>query len=265
MDVSALGRAVAEDRAAGSRPFAVVASLGTTNTGSVDPLPEIAGLCEAEKLWLHVDGAYGASIVFSDRHRELARGLERADSLSWDPHKWLFQTYGCGVVLVRNHRVLLDTFHTRPEYLRDAVSDLERPNFWDYGPELTRPTRAVKLWLTLQVLGTERVGRAIDHGFRLATWAEDELRTMQDWEVVSPASLGIVTFRFAPASASEEVRDRINAEASRALLRDGFAGVLTTTLRERTVLRICAIHPETTEEEMRETIRRLDRFAREAV
>jgi len=261
MDVAALAARVSEDHAAGLRPWAVVASLGTTNTGAVDPLDAIADLCAAEGLWLHVDGAYGASALLST-HRGVAEGVGRADSLSWDPHKWLFQTYGCGLVLVRDRRLLVDTFHASPEYLRDAVSDDSRPNFWDYGPELTRPTRAVKLWLTLQVLGGTAVAAAIDHGFRLAEWAEDEVRRHPDWEVVSPASLGIVTFRCAPSGVPVDGQDRLNAEVSRLTLADGFAGVLTTRLRGRTVLRICAIHPDATEIDMRATIGRLDGFAR---
>jgi glutamate/tyrosine decarboxylase-like PLP-dependent enzyme len=261
MDAACLAKSIAQDRAAGLKPFAVVASAGTTNTGSIDPLPAIAGLCTAERLWLHVDGAYGASVVLSPSHRGLLSGIEHADSLSWDAHKWLFQTYGCGVVLLRDQRHLPETFHTRPEYLRDALTEDDAMNFWDFGPELTRPARSLKLWLTLQVLGSDAIGEAIGHGFRLAEWAQDELRGRPDWRIVSPAQMAILNFRFEPPGFSEEALDAMNSGISRRTLAEGFAGVLTTRLSGRTVLRICAIHPDATEADMRETIRRLDAHA----
>lgn len=258
MNVGRLAEAIACDRAAGLTPFAVVASAGTTNTGSIDPLGAIADLCAAKRLWMHVDGAYGASVLLSPTHRELLSGIERADSVSWDAHKWLFQTHGCGVVLLRDRQRLLDTFHTRPEYLRDAQTQDDAVNFWDFGPELTRPARSLKLWLTLQTLGSRAVGEMIDHGFRLAEWAENELERLPDWRIVSPAQLAIVNFRFAPPGFSEEALDAMNSGISRRALAEGFAGVLTTQLSGRTALRICAIHPDATEADMRETIRRLD-------
>lgn len=262
LDVVQLAEAIARDRAAGLMPFAVVASAGTTNTGSIDPLHAIADLCAAERLWLHVDGAYGASIALSPRHRGRLAGIERADSVSWDAHKWLFQTYGCGAVLLRDGQHLIETFHTRPEYLRDAERQDDGVNFWDFGPELTRPARSLKLWLTLQVMGARAMGEAVAHGFQLAEWAEDELRRRADWRIVSPAQLAIVNFRYAPAGCADDRLDALNKGISRRALDEGFAGVLTTQLEGRTVLRICAIHPEATEGDMRETVRRLDGYAR---
>ena len=262
MDVSQLAAAVDRDRAAGLTPFLVAATAGTTNTGSVDPLGRIADLCAAERLWMHVDGAYGASVALSPRHRHLLSGIERADSVAWDAHKWLFQTYGCGLVLVRDRRQLWESFHISAEYLRDAQATEEAVNYWDLGPEMTRPARALKLWLTLQVLGARALGEAIDHGFQLAEWAEDELRRLPDWQVASPAQLAIVNFRFAPAGFSDEALDAMNRGVSQRTNAEGFAGVLTTQLNSRTVLRICAIHPAATEADMRETVRRLDVHAR---
>jgi len=258
MDLAALADAIAQDLASGLQPFAVVASAGTTNTGSVDPLRAIRTLCDRHGLWMHVDGAYGASAALSPAHRHLVDGIGEADSLSWDAHKWLFQTYGCGMLLVRDRRHLAQTFHTRPEYLSDARVDDDQVNPWDLGCELTRPARATKLWLTLQVLGSEAVGEAIAHGCRLAQWAEDELQRHARWELVSPARLAIVTFRMAPPGLSPEATDALNRAISQRALDEGFAAVLTTRLRGRTVLRICAIHPDATEQDMRETIRRLE-------
>ena len=265
MEVRPLAEAVARDRAAGLTPFAVVATAGTTNTGSIDPLDAIADLCAAERLWLHVDGAYGASALLSPRHRGLLRGIERADSLSWDAHKWLFQTYDCGMLLMRDRRHLAETFQARPEYLRDARAADDAVNFWDLGPELTRPARALKLWLTLQVLGSDAMGEAIAHGFRLAEWAADEIAHTPDWRIESPPQMAIFTFRFAPASMTGDEQDAVNREISRRAIEDGFCAVLTTQLGGRTVLRICAIHPEATESDLRESVRRLHAIARSLV
>lgn len=262
LDLGRLAEAIARDRAAGLKPFAVIASAGTTNTGSIDALPAIRALCSVQGLWMHVDGAYGASIALSPAHRHLLDGIGAADSVSWDGHKWLFQTYGCGVVLLREKSHLSDSFHTRPEYLRDAKVDADQVNFWDVGPELTRPSRGLKLWLTLQVMGAEAFGAAIAHGCRLAEWAEDELRRHAHWSIVSPAQLAIVNFRFAPAGLAEPEQDELNRAISRRALADGYAAVLTTQLGGRTVLRICAIHPDATEQDLRETVRRLDAYAR---
>ena len=262
LDVAHLERTIAADLNNGLKPFVVVASAGTTNTGSIDPLNAIADSCASTGLWMHVDGAYGASISLSPRHRTLLDGIERADSVSWDAHKWLFQTYGCGMLLVRNRGHLSDSFHTNPEYLRDAQFDEERINYWDFGQELTRPARALKLWLTLQALGSDAVGEAVAHGFQLADWAEAELQLHPDWEIVTPPQLAIINFRYAPAGRTEGELDTLNRAISRRAIEEGYASVLTTQLRGRTVLRICAIHPDASESDMRETIRRLDSYAR---
>lgn len=261
MDAAVLARTIEADLAAGLRPFAVVASAGTTNTGSIDPLRAIRAVCDRHGLWMHVDGAYGASVALSPDHRGRLDGIGEADSLSWDAHKWLFQTYGCGMVLVRERTHLAQTFHTRPEYLLDAEVDEEQINYWDFGVELTRPARAMKLWLTLQVLGSDGMGEAIAHGCRLAAWAEDELRTLEGWEIVSPAQLAIVNFRRTHPGLSAEGNDALNRAISRRALEEGHAAVLTTRLGGQTVLRICAIHPDASELDMRATVRALEAHA----
>ncbi len=263
LDLDDLAAAIERDKAHGRLPFAVVASAGTTNTGSIDPLPEIRRRCDRENLWMHVDGAYGASIAISPRYRHLLDGIEQADSVSWDGHKWLFQTYGCGVVMVRDKAHLAASFHTRPEYLRDTETDEGQVNFWDLGVELTRPARGLKLWLTLQTAGAATMAAGVEHGFQLARWAEDELRRHADWEIVSPARLAIVNFRHAPAGWNAERIDALNTAIAQRMLRDGHAAVLTTRLNGKTVLRICAIHPDATEDDMRATVRKLDAFARQ--
>lgn len=255
MDVTALRAAVEKDLAEKKKPFAVIASAGTTNTGSVDPLPEISALCKEYGMWMHVDGAFGASAVLSKKQRKRLSGMELSDSLSWDAHKWLMQTYGCGIVLVRDQSVLVHSFAAHPEYLKDAASAEGSIEFWDLEPELTRPARYLKLWITLQVMGSDAIGRVIDHGCALAELTEKRIREHSDWEILSPAQLGIVNFRFAPAwIAQERELDKINQEISREITESGFAQIFTTELRGKKVLRMCTIHPETTQSDINATV-----------
>lgn len=260
MDPRALAGQIAADRAAGLTPFLVVATAGSTNVGAIDPLPELAEIAARDDLWLHVDGAYGASIALSPAKRPLLAGIERADSVAWDAHKWLFQTYGTGMLLARDPARLAASFGVEAAYLDDAGSD--GPDFWDLGPELTRPARALKLWLTLQVMGLDAVGAAIEHGFRLAEAAERAVRATPDWAIATPAQLGVVTFRYAPAALPPEAAEDAMRGAAARLLAEGFAAVGATRVAGRPALRICALHPEATEADMAETIRRLDAHAR---
>ncbi|QZO02307.1 hypothetical protein K6K41_08825 [Chenggangzhangella methanolivorans] len=263
LDVAALAGAVADDRAAGQKPFAVVASAGTTNTGAIDPLAEIAALCAREALWMHVDGAFGASALLSPAHRGLLAGIERADSIAWDAHKWLFQTYGCGMTLVRDAAVLAPSFALASDYLRDGAAEGAEPNYWDLGPELTRPARAVRLWLTFQAMGREGLGAAIAHGFALAETAERLVRAMDGWRLVSPAQMAITAFRYAPEGLAPEAADAVNASAARRLMDEGFAVVGTTRLDGRLTIRMCTINPATSEDDLKATLERLDGVAQE--
>ena len=265
MKIPELRAAIEADLRAGKKPFAVIATAGTTNTGSIDPLEEIAGICENFSLWMHVDGAYGASVLVSNTHRGLLKGVERSDSLSWDAHKWLMQTYGCSAVLVRDPRYLAKTFAVHPEYLKDASAGEGEANFWDLGPELTRPARSLKLWITLQIMGSDAMSDMIDHGYKLAETAEKALRRLPDWEIISPAAQAVINFRYAPAGLSDRALDELNQKISRELCAGGFAQVLTTELNGKKVLRICALNPATTREDMLETVKLLDDCAREAV
>ena len=257
MDTRELERAIAEDRGRGLIPFVVIGTAGSTNTGSVDPLRDIARICHEQHLWMHVDGAFGASVLLT-RYRDMLDGVQEADSLSWDAHKWLFQTYSCGMVLVRDRRRLLSTYSTHPEYLKDLEQGADLINPWDLGPELTRPARGLKLWFTLQAMGANGLGSAVEHGFTLARWAEDEARKNPDIQIVSPAQMAMVNFRYAPAGLDDAACDALNTEISRRIVESGYAGVFTTVLNGRTCLRICAIHPEAKEEDMRGTIRKLN-------
>lgn len=263
MKMKDLKNAILADKEAGLIPFVVIGTAGTTNTGSIDPLPEIASICREHELWFHIDGAYGASVLLSPNYRHLLKGIEQADSLSWDAHKWLFQTYGCAMVLVKDVRHLFHSFHVNPEYLKDIEGDCEHINPWDIGMELTRPARGLKLWLTLQVLGTDLIGSAIEHGFELADWAEEAIRELDHWEIVSPSQLAMVNFRYIADDLTEEELALINEKVSERMLQTGYAAIFTTVLNKKKVLRICALHPETTREDIRTTIHMLDNFAKQ--
>ena len=263
MDASALEQAIRSDLSKGLRPFTVIASAGTTNTGSVDPLPEIASICRRYGMWMHVDGAFGASVLLSRKHRHLLDGVQLADSLSWDAHKWLFQTYGCGMVFVKDKRDMVRSFHSHPEYLKDLDTEEESMNPWNLGPELTRPARSLKLWLTLQVMGSRQIGEAIDHGFDLAAYAQQELSKYPDVQLLSPAQMCVVNFRFHPFGLTEEETDRLNLEIAQKILSSGYAGIFTTELRGKKALRLCLLHPETTNEDVSSILRYLDDCRRE--
>jgi glutamate/tyrosine decarboxylase-like PLP-dependent enzyme len=261
LDVAALRRAVAADRATGLAPFCVVANAGTTNTGAIDPLPEMAEYCEAEGLWLHADGAFGAATVLSPRGRALLEGLDRVHSLSIDPHKWLFQPFECGCVLVRDARWLAETFAVHPEYLQDTQTEHGEVNFAERGIQLTRRFRALKLWMSLQVFGRAAFAEAIERGFALAERAEALLDAMPGWAIVSPAQLGTVCFRRVWPGVAEEENDRRNAALVELLLESGFAFTSSTRIGDRTVLRLCTINPRTREADIEETVVRLDALA----
>jgi aromatic-L-amino-acid/L-tryptophan decarboxylase len=276
LPASSLSAAIQADHAAGKLPFCVIGNAGTTNTGAIDPLHSLAEVCEQEKLWLHADGAYGAAAIFCERGRALLRGLERADSFTLDPHKWLFQPFDCAVLLVRDRQNLRHAFHVRDdeaEYLQDARGNAEEINLWDYSPELTRPFRALKLWMSLQIFGAQAFAAAMDRNFYLAEFAEKQLLTDSLWEVTTPAQMAVLTFRAAPqewksttADADAKNRlDSLNRAIAARMQGEAFALVLSTELRGQTVLRLCTINPRTTEEDITRTLASLAENARRAM
>ena len=258
-----LKEAIAADRAMGKRPFCVVATAGTTNTGAVDPLDALADLCQQENLWLHVDGAYGAPAMLSEKGKIALKGLERADSLALDAHKWLFQPIECGVVLARERRWLAETFKEQPEYLKDVEQASEEINFMYQGIQLTRQFRALKLWMSFKVFGLDAISNAIAVGFENAELAERLLRQAGCWEIVTPAQMAIVTFRYKPANGDETLANRVTHELVGRLLEDGFAFASGTQLREKTVMRMCANNPRTTPDDLIETVELMGRLAAE--
>ncbi len=259
LDPALLAERIAADRAAGSRPFCVVANAGTTNTGAVDPLAALADLCEREDVWLHVDAAYGGGALLCPAGRAALAGIERAHSLALDPHKWLFQPFEIGCALVRDGVRLAEAFHARPEYLRDVHRGAEEVNFGDRGVQLTRAGRALKLWWSVQAFGLDAFRAAVEHGIERAVEAERILAGRPCWEIAHPASLGIVAFRW--ADSDRAAGDRVTAALPEAALADGYAYLSSTVLDGRTALRLCTINPRTTDEDLRGTIDRLEALA----
>ncbi len=252
LSVAAVREAVEADLAAGRRPFCIVATAGTTNTGAVDPLGELADLCAEHGLWLHVDGAYGAPAVLCEAGRAALAGMERADSLVLDPHKWLFQPYEVGCVLVREPGLLERTFALEGDYLRDVTGG--EVSFRDRSVQLTRGGRALKLWLSIRVFGLAAFRDAVARGIALAEHAEAVLAALPGWEVASPAQLAIVCFR---RSGDDALQSRI----ADAMVRDGFAAPSTTVVDGRVVLRLCTINPRTTFADVERTIERMETVA----
>ena len=259
IELDALRKAILRDRRNGMRPFCVVANAGTINTGSVDPLSDISGICHDEGLWFHIDGSFGAPALLTDEGKSMLCGLEDADSLTLDPHKWLFQPYDIGCVIVRKEHWMEQAFRVLPEYLKAVISWGDGVNFCDRGPELTRRFRAFKLWMSIKAFGLAAFRRAIELGLENARFAEKQLRNGTNWEVLTPATLGVVTFRYRPSGLSESDLSRINLSISRRCLADGFAMVVTTELRGKTALRVCTINPRTSQEDIVATIHHLER------
>jgi aromatic-L-amino-acid decarboxylase len=261
--INKLKNAIARDKIEGLKPFCLIASSGTTNTGTVDPLEELAAICKKENIWLHVDGAFGAAVILSKNGRKLLKGIDKADSLTIDPHKWLFQPYEIGCLLVRDHKSLSGTFTEKPVYLRDIEGNESEINFYDHGIELTRHFRALKFYMSIKTFGLKAFREAIDYNINLAEQIESELRKSDKWEIVSPATLAIINFRYNPVkeSLSEKKIDQINQKIAAKMMASGEALLVTTILLGQVVLRMCLINPRTTIEDVKSTITLCEKFA----
>ena len=263
--INKLKNAIARDKLDGWQPFCFIASAGTTNTGTVDPLNELAAICKKEKIWFHIDAAYGGAAILAKNGKQLLAGIEKADSITVDPHKWFYQPYEIGCLLVRNHKWLSGTFTEKPEYLRDIEGNESEINFYDHGIELTRRFRALKFYMSIKTFGLKAFRKAVEYNLKLAEQTEDHLRNSNQWEVVSPATLAIINFRFNPMgrNLTEKQLDKINQKISERVVASREALLVTTILNKQVVLRMCLINPRTTMEDVKSTLQLCEQFAAE--
>lgn len=244
--IEALADAVREDRRAGLRPWTVVGNAGTVDLGAVDDLDALADLAADEGLWFHVDGAFGALLRLSPAHRHRVEGIQRADSLAFDFHKWLHVTYDCGCALVRSDSAHHRAFRSRPGYLEGQETGLAggEPWFCDYGPELSRGFRALRVWFLLMEHGTNALVQAIERSLDLAAHLAARVDREPLLERVGPAELNIVCFRVRPEP--DEDGDALSARIVEELQRRGIAAPSTTWLQGGRVIRCCLLNHRTT-------------------
>lgn len=247
MRPEALRRAIEEDRKAGLLPFAIVACGGATNTGAIDPLDEIADIAAGEDIWLHVDGAFGAWAALDPAYAGRFKALARADSVTLNPHKWLQVPVDCGALLTRHPEVHRAAYSLTPDYLAHGESEAPWP--MDHMFELTFGDRALKVWAAISRLGRSGIAELVTRCNRLASLAEARLRALPDFELLAPASLSVVNFRYRPAGGKldEAALDALNDRISKAVSASGEAHLPTTRVRGRTSLRACFLHYENDE------------------
>jgi glutamate/tyrosine decarboxylase-like PLP-dependent enzyme len=252
MRSDALRAAMRRDRDAGLLPFIVVGTAGSTSTGAVDPLHGLADICEANDVWLHVDAAYAGFAALTARGRDALAGIERADTVTLDPHKWLFVPFECGCLLARDPRALTAAFRIYPEYLKDVESAGEEVNFADYGEQLTRYSRALKVWLSVSYFGLAAIRDGIERGMELAALAERLLRAMPDVEITSPASFGIVCFRARPSGITDpRALDALNERVNARVNQTGEFLISSTRIAGAFSLRACVVGYRATADDIR--------------
>lgn len=240
MDTEALERAITEDRSAGLTPFLIAATAGTVDVGAIDPLDEIADIASRCGLWFHVDGAYGALGMLSADIAPLLQGIERADSIAFDFHKWGQVPYDAGFVLVRDGELHHDTFASPAAYLQREMRGMAAGSPWpcDFGPDLSRGFRALKTWFTLQVYGSDKLGRVISNTCALARYLQRRVEAEAMLELLAPVALNIVCFRYRDS-------DAINADIVLALQESGIAAPSSTTIDGRFAIRAAIVNHRT--------------------
>ncbi|MEJ7760901.1 MAG: aminotransferase class V-fold PLP-dependent enzyme [Gemmatimonadaceae bacterium] len=247
-----LANAVADDRRAALEPFLVVASAGTTSTGSVDPVHEIANLCERNKLWLHIDAAYAGFAALTVEGKSLLDGIGRADSLTLDPHKWLFVPFECGCLMVKDASTLESAFRILPDYLKDGEAGEHNVNFADRGEQLTRYSRALKIWLSVTYFGTDAIAAAIQAAMDRARLAQTLIESSPKLELLSTAKFGIVCFRAQPASPVDAHElDAFNERINSRIVAGGSFFISSTRLDGIFSLRMCTLGFRTTDDDIR--------------
>jgi len=240
MDLRALGEAIESDRRKSFEPFCVIGSAGTVNTGAIDPLDELSSLCTEEGLWFHVDGAFGALGCLTDAVRPRLKGLERADSLAFDFHKWAQVQYDAGCILVRKGDLHRAAFSMRPAYLKTLPRGLGAGETWpcDYGPELSRNFRALKVWFAFKEHGVQKIGKIVEQNCEQARFLEQRISREPSLELLAPVSLNIVCFRFRQAGLDADSLDKLNADIVADVQEAGIAAPSTTRVRDQLAIRV---------------------------
>jgi glutamate/tyrosine decarboxylase-like PLP-dependent enzyme len=240
VDINALKQAIADDRTAGYQPFCVIGSAGTVNTGAIDDLNQLASVCAAEKLWFHVDGAFGALCMMSERLRPQLKGIERADSLGFDFHKWTHVQYDAGCILVRDGDAYRAAYSMKPAYLRRAERGLAAGESWpcDYGPELSRSFRALKVWFAIKEHGTARFGELIEQNCAQAEYLAHRIENEPLLELLAPVNLNIVCFRLRREGLDAAALDQLNKDIVADVQESGVAAPSTTRIKGRLAIRV---------------------------
>jgi aromatic-L-amino-acid/L-tryptophan decarboxylase len=260
IDLAALRTAIAEDRAAGFMPTCVIATAGTVNTGAIDDLQALAALAAQEDLWLHVDGCIGALIAIAPRNAHRVAGIERADSVALDPHKWLHAPFEAGCALVKDASFHRNAFAVTPEYLETTPRGLAAaPWLHDYGLQTTRGFRALKIWMALKEHGVEKFGRLIDQNIAQGHYLGTRIEAEPLLEMISPPSINIVCFRYRYEGMDENGLKTLNTEIMLRLQEQGIAAISDTTVHGEHCLRVAINNHRTQREDLdllvRETIR----------
>ncbi len=258
MDPDDLRRVTEDVRKQGLVPFLLVGSAGTTDTGAVDPLPDLVDFAREEDMWFHVDAAYGGAFMLTERGRRILRGISEADSITLDPHKGLFLPYGTGALLVRRGDALRAAHHSEATYMPDFQEELgedyQPMDFCEYGPELSRSYRGLRLWLPIMLHGMGAFRRSLDEKLDLAALAARELETITGVEIVAPPQLSVLAFRLLATDGNPVSGDRITEELLRRILARQRVWLTPTRLRERFVIRICVLSFRTHEDRVRECL-----------
>jgi aromatic-L-amino-acid decarboxylase len=241
IDVAALKARIQSDRAAGLKPFCVVGNAGTVNTGAVDDLTALADICRDEKLWLHVDGAFGALAVLDQDKRSLLAGMERADSLAFDLHKWMYLPYDVGCILVRDAERHQQAFAAQASYLTKLEGGIAKGEaaLTNFGPQLSRGFRALKVWLNLKTYGLDKFARLIGQNIRQAQYLKQRVEREAALELLAPVPLNAVNFRYRRAGLDEPALDALNARILVALQERGIAAPSSTVLKGCFAIRVC--------------------------
>ena len=264
LDLQALGAAIARDRAAGFHPACVIGNAGTVNTGAIDDLQAIADLAVQEDLWFHVDGCIGALIAIAPDNRHRVRGLERADSIALDPHKWLHAPFEVGCVLVRDAVAHLASFAVEQEYLGRTPRGLASADWlYEYGLQTSRGFRALKVWMALKEHGVEKFGRLIDQNIAQGHYLDGLIASEPQLEIVARTTINIVCFRYRAPGLDDEAARKLNTEIMMRLQEDGTAAISDTTVHGRHCLRVAINNHRTRSSDLELLVREVVRLGRQ--